>query len=320
MRRILTLCVLLATAGCGGSSKPSWDALPLGTKADFDDIWFADSMHGWIAGGGYDITGGLVGRTSDGGKTWSFVSNLIARDRASVTSIRFVDLERGTATMSTGTMLETADGGASWTATDRKANSDRLSRKTIFFDDARGWSAGNQASLARTADGGATWEKVPAPVATGEHPNFWDVSFTDSQNGWVVGEEGTMFFTTDGGETWTRRSTGLKDAHSVAKLEHIPTARGTVEIDAGDRTPGFTVSAVRFLDETHGWIAGFYPNFGRSLILRTVDGGATWTVDADIAGEELRALFILGRSTAWAVGSRTRQGPQAIYRRVLAGK
>ena len=52
-------CLLLATAGCG--SKPAWEALPLGTKADFRDIWFNDAMHGWIAGGIYEITGGIVG-------------------------------------------------------------------------------------------------------------------------------------------------------------------------------------------------------------------------------------------------------------------
>jgi photosystem II stability/assembly factor-like uncharacterized protein len=90
-----------------------------------------------------------------------------------------------------------------------------------------------------------------------------------------------------------------------------------VEIDTGDRTPGFTVSAVRFIDRHRGWITGFYPNLGRSLILRTDDAGATWRVDAEIAGEELYTLFIQGRDTAWAIGSRTREGSQAIYRRSL---
>jgi hypothetical protein len=88
-----------------------------------------------------------------------------------------------------------------------------------------------------------------------------------------------------------------------------------VLIDAGDRTPGLTMSAVRFLDRTHGWVTGFYANLGRSLILRTEDGGVTWRVDAEINGEELRALFIQRRETVWAIGSRTREGQQAIYRR-----
>ena len=73
----MAVCVLLTTAaGCG---RRTWEALPLGTRADFRDVWFTDALHGWIAGGSFEITGGLIGRTSDGGKTWRFVSNLTER-------------------------------------------------------------------------------------------------------------------------------------------------------------------------------------------------------------------------------------------------
>jgi photosystem II stability/assembly factor-like uncharacterized protein len=182
-----------------------------------------------------------------------------------------------------------------------------------FLDEQTGWQAGMHALLARTADGGVTWEKVPMPFPPNARPNFWEVFFVDAQNGWVVGEEGTLFATVDGGGTWTRQSTGLKDAKSAPKLERIPTANGPVVIDAGDRTPGFTIAAVRFVDRRRGWIAGFYSGLGRSLILRTEDGGATWDTDADIAGEELRTLFVQGRERLWAVGDRVREGPQSIY-------
>jgi len=77
---------------------------------------------------------------------------------------------------------------------------------------------------------------------------------------------------------------------------------------------------VRFIDRNRGWITGFYAGLGRSLILRTEDAGATWVVEADIPGEELRTLFIHGRDTAWAIGSRVREGTQSIYRRALDGK
>ena len=71
------------------------------------------------------------------------------------------------------------------------------------------------------------------------------------------------------------------------------------------------------IEPRRGWIAGFYANLGRSLILRTADAGATWVVDADIPGEDLYALFVQGRERLWAVGARTRTGPQSIYRRSL---
>jgi photosystem II stability/assembly factor-like uncharacterized protein len=194
----------------------------------------------------------------------------------------------------------------------------RASIRAIHFqDDRQGWVAGMQASLMRTADGGVTWDPVGTPIVAAERPNFWDLFFVDDQTGWVVGEEGTILATRDGGTTWTRQDTGLKDARSAAKLERIPKAGGSVVIDAGDRTPGFTITAVRFVDASRGWIAGFYAGLGRSLILRTQDAGATWVVDADIPGEELYALFVQGRERLWAVGARVRTGPQSIYRRTL---
>ena len=88
-------------------------------------------------------------------------------------------------------------------------------------------------------------------------------------------------------------------------------------IDAGDRTPGFTITAVRFIDPNRGWITGFYAGLGRSLVLRTEDSGANWVVEADIAGEEMYALFVQGRERIWAIGGRVRPGPQSIYRRAL---
>ena len=96
-------------------------------------------------------------------------------------------------------------------------------------------------------------------------------------------------------------------------------ARG-VGLDAGDRSPGFTVTAVRFLDRNRGWATGFYSGLGKSLILHTADAGVTWQIDAEIAGEDLYALFIQGRQAIWAVGARVREGAQAIYRRSLTTK
>ena len=116
--------------------------------------------------------------------------------------------------------------------------------------------------------------------------------------------------------TAVRRGHGALDIpglHSAAKLDRIPTSTGVAVVDAGERTSGLTLASVRFADPQHGWIVGFFANMGRSMILRTVDGGTTWTIDADIDGEELRRIFALDPRHVWAIGQRTRPGKQAIY-------
>jgi photosystem II stability/assembly factor-like uncharacterized protein len=362
IRRAAALVLaLLAAAGCRARETPSaWEALPLGTSAEFRDVWFTDAQHGWIVGGSFQIPGGLIGRTEDGGRSWRFTSDPLGSSsgRVSVLAVRFFDAQRGFVATDNGAILSTTDGGENWARVSRvrgKAVSDLFflddhrgwalglagvlrtddggqewtpasadetgggfeGRAIQFLDDQHGWLAGMHATLMSTSDGGVTWSAAAPPLGSGA-PDLWDLTFVDAEHGWVVGEEGTILATGDGGATWTTQSTGRPDAHSAPKLERIERAGKVEMIDAGDRTPGLTLRAVRFLDRNRGWVAGYYAGLGRSLILRTESGGATWVVDADIPAEELHALFLQGRERLWAVGARVREGPQAIYWRLLS--
>lgn len=360
------LCALLASLnGCTKQSSGPWESMKLGTSADLRAVWFEDAQNGWVAGGSFDIVGGIVGRTRDGGKTWRFTSNIVAdgggRGGLLVSGMRFFDLNRGIVTTVGAGVHVTADGGENWSratiaggidplsdlmflgdstgwavgdhgvwrTTDRGARWQRIAppdrqtgmggRAVHFVSEQTGWMAGANGSLLRTDDGGSTWEPVALPLPAQGRPTFWDVHFADERHGWVVGDEGTIFATRDSGKTWLRQDTGVADAQSRAKLESITLAGGkTQTIDAGDRTPGLTLSAVRFTNPSRGWLAGYYPNHARSLVLHTRDGGTTWHVEAQIAGEDIRALHVQGGNAIWAVGSRTREGSQSIHRRSLA--
>lgn len=76
---------------------------------------------------------------------------------------------------------------------------------------------------------------------------------------WAVGHEGTILHSSDGGETW-------------AVQRHEPPARPDDDDAFGDQRSGSPLLDVQFFDENNGLAVGAF-----SLMLRTSDGGATWT-------------------------------------------
>ena len=328
---LVVVCVLLA-GSCGRA--PSWEALPLGTSADFRDLWFTDANHGWITGGSYQIVGGLLGRTEDGGKTWRYTSNLTSRDRMSVLALQIFDSGRALLATDNGAILSTTDGGEQWAAVGRRGRVNTLS-SFFFLDERRGWAAGH-GDVLRTDDGGATWTPLtPDGVDTSYRSPVRAIQFQDDLRGWTAGMQASLMRTVDGGVTWTPVQTPLAagehpnfwdmcvvDGRSVWVVGEASTILASSDGGATwtrqhTGLKEFTITAVRFLDPRRGWITGFYAGLGRSLILRTEDAGATWVVDADIPGEDLYALFAQGQDQLWAVGARVRPGPQSIYRRAL---
>ncbi len=354
MSRILKLlclsCCLLA-ASCGPKeAEVGWESVELGTDAEFRDVFFLDSQNGWIVGkGGVGITGGIIGRTRDGGGTWTYRSGLIGkrpRTRSvDLNAVVFVDTLRGCIAAGAGTMITTTDGGETWDRIPPTGPVYAQNKDIDFVDDRNGWVIGRQGVL-RTDDGGDSWRRVDEEEKmTGDALDFLDL-----EHGWVVGKFGAAHRTEDGGVTWE-------------KVE----AWGDLEGLSGDEMPKFT--SVHFSDENHGWIAGYireFPGFeqhdwgviihtsdggrtwehqldgvesllksirfennrrgwavgynvndGTAQILATENGGGSWEIQTTIHGEELLALFERD-GQVWAVGDRVREKPQRMFRLIPA--
>jgi photosystem II stability/assembly factor-like uncharacterized protein len=139
---------------------------PLAGTIDFNDVWFVDQNHGWLAG--YEILVGgeserpILLETTDGGAAWKEV---LVDSAMRPSSICFVG-EKG------------------WLAGSRRivdGNSVKLFGVLLFTEDA-----------------GRHWN----PVRFGpEEPPFSNVRFTDKANGWLVGRD-NLYRTDDGGKTW----------------------------------------------------------------------------------------------------------------------
>jgi photosystem II stability/assembly factor-like uncharacterized protein len=203
---LFVACVLLGATSC--SETPAWETLPLGTSADFRAIWFTDADHGWIAGGSFQIVGGLIGRTEDAGKTWRFTSNLTARDRMMVLAFHFFDSRRAVAATGNGEILSTSDGGEHWTVAGGRGRVDSLS-SLFFLDERRGWAAGH-GDVLLTDDAGESWTPLtPEGVDTSYRSPVRAIQFQDDRHGWAAGNQASLMRTADGGVTWEAVATPL---------------------------------------------------------------------------------------------------------------
>jgi len=243
-------------------------------------VCFLDRDHGWAAGGL-----GTVLHTTDGGETWSVQAS---GTRYILEDICFIDHRRGWAVGGwprdsevaleggMGVILATDDGGRTWT---KQLDGEATWLSAVHFVDERhGWAVGEYGCVLHTTDGGATWRqmrRVPTPA--------WlhDVHFQDHSVAVAAGFNETVLLTTDGGRCW--------------RPVRLPTPR---------RTHGWPVAwhAIAFANERLGWIVGDWGN-----VLRTEDGGGSWTLDRVALPDELLDLACLrdvavdADGSAWAV-------------------
>ena len=149
-----------------------------------------------------------------------------------------------------GKLLETTDGGLSFTRLDTKTD---LALYEIAAAGDRLWISGQQGLILHSADGGKTWERQDS----GTQEYLFAIFFWDERHGIAVGDRSIVTETTDGGKTWKART--------------IPRSFDAIDPDLALAMQDPIFYDVHFIDENTGWIAG---EFGR--LLKTTDGGKNW--------------------------------------------
>ena len=151
-----------------------------------------------------------------------------------------------------------------------------------FTSSTTGFIAGDGGYLASTTDGGRTWR--PYPLNTNENIN--EIYFRNDENGYLVAGR-KLFITSDGGNSW--RETSIFRANDFRGNTPI-----LLSIRFADRKRGLTV----------GSVLNVKGNVIDSLVMRTVDGGATWQRVIVPSKLELFHLDFDGSSRGWIVGDK----------------
>ncbi len=167
-----------------------------------------------------------------------------------------------------------------WSVNRAKGVGDLIS--VYFTSSTNGWVAGDDGYLAFTTDGGRSWRRRSLNTVA----NINEIYFRNEKNGYIVAGR-KMFVTNDSGESWREML--------IANPEEFK-----------DGIPEFL--SIRFNSKNQGFIIGTVINEKNtdiiigSLLLRTIDGGNTWSRVIVPTKVELFHLDFDGKSHGWIVG------------------
>lgn len=256
----------------------------------------------------------LLLTTTDGGQRWQTVY----QTRGSLTGVQFVTSSVGFAVVQNqpacvlagcGQIIQTVNGGKTWAA----VSTAPLPLAADFLDATDGWILGVSCTapsctvgLYATINGGLHWVRqyttdVPATLGGGY------VQFVNPDDGWALVQNralcdmggcwGQLLQTTDGGRTWA----------VVQTVDSWPPRNPTT----GDR--GGFPDGVGFVSATVGWV-GVAENAGglEEGVLRTSDGGSTWSLLAQTDRWSVVAIAPTGSGSCWIVGSVNAAGGNSL--------
>lgn len=200
-------------------------------------------------------------------------------------AVHFSDLNRGIAVGYLGTIVKTADGGAYWEELDHITDNHLFGVQ--FFDEMTGYIVGENNTILFTEDGGSNWNDTLNSDTINTH--YRGLHFLSRYKGWVVSQY--IQFTIDGGEHWD-----LQLDEEFGRIWH--------DVDFGSNTNGAVVGykagiggLIYYTSDGTSWQPGNHPSIGTQInaisfvnpatayastsggeVLKTIDGGANWTV------------------------------------------
>ncbi len=254
-------------------SPPGWFQQVLPVNDQINDIFFLDSLTGWVvtAGASSGSDTGYVMKTTDGGNSWSVQLNQILN----LNVVQFLDANTGYAGGGYGfpRIIKTTNAGNSWN------NTTPIGNVTItdmyFINKDTGWACDDDpigGGLWRTTNGSSTWQ--PQLGASFSPKKLF---FLNKDTGWVVCNSNLLYRTTDSGLNWELQATlaqQLNDIYFFNQLTGILTSGVSYKTTNGgfnwvlSNDGGIKIT---FANDTLGWAGS---NFNR--IMKTTNGGNSW--------------------------------------------
>jgi photosystem II stability/assembly factor-like uncharacterized protein len=247
----------------------TWLGLRSGTTEDLSELEITGPLSLVVAGGC------VLRRSDDGGTSFRRLrwTDSESRCDSPIAGIAFPDSITGFVLTEDGSVYRTDTGGEVWRNSGfvpADVSEDRNEPATgLFFADLDVGFATTRTGVYRTSNGGISWT-VEAPRPGG----FEGVHFPEPRVGYAVGRGGGAYVTTDGGLNWNPTGSSLS-------------------------VPSLTLTSVRCADK----MACLATTSSGNRLLRTVNGGASWSTVFLPDGAEALATAFTSPQDAIAAGS-----------------
>ncbi len=239
----------------------------LGYEANFRGLCAVSNKVVWVCG-----SGGTVGRTTDGGESWTF-QKVLDGSKAEIRDVEAWD-ENNAIILSVkdpAQILKTTDGGATWQTVFTAHNFETFLNGFAFWDKNKGIAYGDPIhghfEILTTTDGGNTWEQLAqehAPKATKD-----EAGFAASGTGICVGKKGKVWFGTGGNAShiFVSNDYGMTWKHHETHITHGMSSKG--------------INSIVFVDDYIGVAVGgdfTAPDISEKNYSVTTDGGVSWHI------------------------------------------
>ena len=221
-------------------------------------------------------------------------------------SVFFIDANTGWIVGNNDTIYKTKDGGNMWSVS--TSGTDKYLASVCFVDEDTGYCVGDAGTILKTVNGGKTWNKI----------NRWDgnlnaVTFINHDKGFIVGDVGALLKTEDGGITWNYMNCGIRNCLTSIdfvdeNIGYIVGWAGTIikTVDSGNTWTlldgkGIWLESVNFIDQYHGFAAGGELPTGNGVVMKTFDGGITWST-SKLSERGFHSIFFTNKNVGYTVG------------------
>jgi photosystem II stability/assembly factor-like uncharacterized protein len=271
-RLILAELLLLFLATTFQSDSPGWVQQTLPVNKFVNDIFFLDSLNGWVvtAGASSGTDTGYVMKTTNGGNNWLIQFQGIIQFNA----IQFIDNNTGytVGSLPPGIIKKTTNGGLNWFTASTFTAYPILDLSFVNKD--TGWVCSDDpfdGGVVKTTNGGMNWvQELSASFPTTK------LFFLNPDTGWAACQSNKLYRTTNGGTNWNLQATlsQINDIYFFNKNVGIVSSGFSYRTTDGGfnwvqtNDGGIKLS---FASDSIGWAGS---NFNK--IMKTITGGNSW--------------------------------------------